>query len=105
MPGATRSNHKTSSARSERRAEREAASAPVSSDREDLVHLGPSRLEVQGAGGRVQPPDPRPCRADLGDGLLPVRLEVGHPRPERQRVVLPQGMRRVPDESRSVRGG
>ena len=40
--------------------------------------------------GHVEPPDPRPRLADQLDGPVPGRLEVGHPRPQRQRVVLPQ---------------
>ena len=42
------------------------------------------------AGREVQPPHPGLAQADLGDGLVPVRLEVLQPAGQRHRVVDPQ---------------
>src|SRR4029453_11343505 len=76
----------------EPRTERQPGPTAVGPNPEDLVHLHPAGLEVQRRGRHVQAPDARPAGADLGDGLVPTFLEVAHPRPERERVVLAQAL-------------
>src|SRR5581483_10746888 len=62
--------------------------APVWLDREDLVDLGPVRLEVHRRARHVEPPDARPGRTDERNRLVPCPLEVGDPAPQGLRVVL-----------------
>src|SRR4051794_3752365 len=57
-------------------------------DAQDLVQLDPAGDEPEPGCGHVQPPDSRLPRADLTDGLVPVRLEIGAPVPQREGVVL-----------------
>src|SRR5204862_4946109 len=71
-------------------AERETATATVSLRRQHLVHLGAVRLELERRRGHVEPPDAGPGAAGVGHARVPVRLEVRDPRPQGERVVLPQ---------------
>ena len=59
-------------------------------DAEHLVHVDPAVGEADRRAGHVQPPHPRPPCADEADRLVPVRLQVGDPRPQRPGVVLAQ---------------
>ena len=73
------------------RAQVHARSAPVQLHAEHLVDRGAAVVEVDRAGrpGRAARcgPGPAPTRRD---GLVPVGLEVGHPGPQGERVVLAQ---------------
>ena len=52
--------------------------------------------------GHVEPPDAGAARTDIGDRGVPVRLEVAHPLPEREVVVLAQALDVPHLEARSL---
>ena len=52
----------------------------------------PVGLERERGAGHVEPPHPGTAGAGQGDRLVPARLEVGDPGPQRQGVVLAQGL-------------
>src|SRR5207253_6389026 len=81
-----------------------AADTVVGAAGEDLVDLGAARFEVHGRGGHVQAPDAGPGQAHVGDGRVPVGLEVGDPLPQGEGVVLAQALE-VPDLEARVLDG
>ena len=70
--------------------ERHAGHPALGLHREHLVQLDSPLDEPHTGPGQVQLPHPGPGFADLGDRLVPVRLEIGTPRRARAGVVLPE---------------
>ena len=90
--------------RLERRSQRQAAGAAVGPNGEHLMDRGAALLEVDGAGRHVQPPDPGPTKADGLDSRIPVRFQVGDPRPEGEAVMLTQALDVTDLEAGSLHG-
>src|SRR5262245_28472197 len=72
------------------------ASVGVQPDPEDLVQFHDVVIEADARARHVQPPHPGGARPDLGDGLVPVGIQVRAPGRERPCVVLAQVLL-VPD--------
>src|SRR5215467_15101463 len=71
-------------------------SAGFQPDAENLVEFDDVALESKARARHVQPPHPGGARPDLGDGLVPVGIQVRAPAGERARIMLAQVLL-VPD--------